>query len=197
VFGSWDVNEDVKDGSLMYNFVFGATMCSNGSDTTCGITTPPNSVTNGSTLYFKSSGGDYFKCNVTFGSNLVSAYYTLIPAPTGLTATVASATQINLIWADNSSDETGFKVYQNGTLIHTTAANATSYNVTGLTCNTGYAFTVVASNTSADSSATATSPATTTTSACSGGSGSTPVSAPLFDFNQPAVIYSEEIKVTE
>jgi len=119
--------------------------------------------------------------------------------PTALSATVASANQINLSWTLSPFAEaaTTYKVYQGGTLIDTTAANATSYNVTGLTCNTGYAFTVVASNTGGDSSAVATSPATTTTSACSGGSGSTPVSAPLFDFNKPAVIYSEEIEVAK
>lgn len=196
-FGRWNVNVDAKDGSLITNNGSNATMCSDGSDTICSITTPPNSVTNGSTLYFKqTTGGSYFKCNVNFGSDLVSAYYTPIPAPTGLTATAASATQIDLSWTDNSTDETGFKIFQGGSLIQTTAADTTSYNVTGLTCNTGYAFTVVATNASAESSAAATTPATTTTAACSGG-GSTPIPVPLLNLDQPAVIYSEEIKVME
>ena len=112
-------------------------------------------------------------------------------APTGLSATAASATQINLSWTDASSDETGFKIFKDGTLLNTTAANATSYNATGLTCNTAYTFTVKATNANGDSSAAATTPATTTTSACQ------VVSAPIFNLNQPAVIYSEEIDVTK
>ena len=112
-------------------------------------------------------------------------------APTGLSATTASATQIDLSWTDASSDETGFKIFKDGTLLNTTAANATSYNATGLTCNTAYTSTVKATNANGDSSAAATTPATTTTSACQ------VVSAPIFNFKQPAVIYSEEIDVTK
>jgi len=80
-FGRWNVNFGSQDGSLIANSVSDATMCSNGSDTTCSITTPPNTVTNGSTLYFKASDGTHFKCNVTFGSDLVSEYYTPTTPP--------------------------------------------------------------------------------------------------------------------
>ena len=45
-------------------------------------------------------------------SNVVSATTFSNPptAPSALTATAASASQINLAWTDNSSDETGFKI---------------------------------------------------------------------------------------
>jgi len=85
-------------------------------------------------------------------------------APSGLTATAVSQTQINLSWTDNSSDETGFKIYRGATLVTTTAANATTYSDTGLTCNTAYTYTVIATNAGGDSAAT--SPATATTQAC-------------------------------
>jgi hypothetical protein len=116
-------------------------------------------------------------------------------APTGLTATVASATQIDLSWTDNSSDETGFKVESPaGTAITTTAANATTYSYTGLTCNTNYTFAVKATNANGDSSSIT---ANATTSACtgggSGGSGGT-VSAPIFSLKDKPVIFSEEVK---
>jgi len=90
------------------------------------------------------------------------------PAPSGLTATAASTTQINLAWTDNNSDETGFKVYRNGTLVTTTAADAITYNDTGLTCGTTYNYQVKATNGSGDSTA---ATASGTTSACSGGGG--------------------------
>ncbi len=37
-------------------------------------------------------------------------------APNGLAAAPASPTQIDLVWTDNSSNETGFKIFRDGTL---------------------------------------------------------------------------------
>ena len=137
------------------------------------------------------NGSDSSAAATTPASTTTSACVVPPPtAPTGLSATAASATQINLSWTDASSDETGFKIFKDGTLLNTTAAGATSYNATGLTCNTAYTFTVKATNANGDSTA-ATTPATTTTSACQ------VVSAPIFNFKQPAVIYSEGINVTK
>ena len=108
-------------------------------------------------------------------------------APTGLTATVASATQIDLSWTDNSSDETGFKVESPaGTAITTTAVNISTYGRTGLTCNTNYTFAVKATNANGDSSSIT---ANATTSACSAA-----VSAPIFNFNRPAEIFASEVE---
>lgn len=81
-------------------------------------------------------------------------------APTGLSATAASAIQINLAWTDASSNETGFKIERapdvGGTpgtwaQIATPAANATSYNDSGLTASTTYHYRVLASNAAGDS----------------------------------------------
>ncbi|MBW7475174.1 M6 family metalloprotease domain-containing protein [Paenibacillus oenotherae] len=65
-------------------------------------------------------------------------------APAGLTSTGANATSINLSWSPSSDNYTvtGYKVYQNGVEIATTAT--TSYSVTGLTASTSYNFTVKA-----------------------------------------------------
>jgi hypothetical protein len=79
-------------------------------------------------------------------------------APTGLTATAVSPTQIDLAWTDTSSNEAGFKIEQPaGTLINTTAVNATSYSHTGLTCGTTYNYTVTATNPYGDSTSVTTS----------------------------------------
>jgi subtilisin family serine protease len=77
-------------------------------------------------------------------------------APTGLAATAASATQINLSWTDNSADESGFKVERstdgvNFTQVGTTAAGVRTYSATGLTASTNYAFRVRAYNANGDS----------------------------------------------
>src|SRR5262249_10058857 len=90
-------------------------------------------------------------------------------APSGLSATAASTSQINLSWTDNSSNETGFKIEratdsgftQNLTLVTTTAAGVTSYSNTGLTSNTTYYYRVRATNASGDSSNSNTANATT------------------------------------
>ncbi|GAB4422141.1 MAG: hypothetical protein Fur0044_20000 [Anaerolineae bacterium] len=100
---------------------------------------------------------------------------TTLPTPPGnLTASPASQTQINLAWTDNSNNETGFKIERspNGTSgwtqITTVGTNITTYNNTGLTCNTRYYYRVRAYNGSGDS--TYSNTANATTLVCGGGS---------------------------
>ena len=73
--------------------------------------------------------------------------YGILQAATNLTATGVSSSQINLAWTDNATGETGYEVWSstdciNWTLITTTAANATSYNDTGLAADTPFAYRV-------------------------------------------------------
>jgi chitinase len=93
--------------------------------------------------------------------------------PTGLTATTASTTQINLAW-NASTDNVGvtsYQVFQGGTLLGTVAvANA---SVTGLSPGTMYSFTVAACDAASNCSAQSASASATTTAAppppsCSG-----------------------------
>lgn len=72
-------------------------------------------------------------------------------APTSLAAAQAD-TGVTLTWTDNSANETGFKVYRDGALIHTTAANVTSYLDTGATTGTEHSWYVKAAG-AADSAA--------------------------------------------
>jgi Leucine-rich repeat (LRR) protein len=85
-------------------------------------------------------------------------------APTALNATIASQTQINLSWIDNSSDEIGFKVERDGVLITTAAADAANYSDSGLSCGTTYSYSVKATNATGDSTAVT---ASATTRVCS------------------------------
>ncbi|MDB6122084.1 MAG: N-acetylmuramoyl-L-alanine amidase family 2 [Pedosphaera sp.] len=77
--------------------------------------------------------------------------------PSALTATTASASQINLKWTDHSGTETGFKVERataSGgpfTQIGTTAANDVTYSATGLASGTKYYFRVRAYNAAGNS----------------------------------------------
>ncbi|HXG67965.1 MAG TPA: fibronectin type III domain-containing protein [Blastocatellia bacterium] len=77
-------------------------------------------------------------------------------APTGLTAAAAASSQINLAWADNASNEDGFKVERstdgtNFTQIATVGANATGFANTGLSANTTYYYRVRAYNAAGNS----------------------------------------------
>jgi hypothetical protein len=81
-----------------------------------------------------------------------------LAAPSGLTATAGSSSQINLAWTDNSSNETGFKIERcTGTgcsdfaQIATVGANVTTYQNTGLTADTTYRYQVRAYNAGGDS----------------------------------------------
>jgi serine protease AprX len=77
--------------------------------------------------------------------------------PSGLAATAASKSQINLSWVDNSVNESGYKIERstNGTSytqIATVGASVTSYASTGLSASTTYYYRVRAYNASGNSS---------------------------------------------
>ncbi len=87
-------------------------------------------------------------------------------APSALGATAISSIQINLAWADNASDETGFHVERstdgvNFTPLATTGANTTTYSNTGLPASTTYYYRVNAYNGAGDSAWSNTANATT------------------------------------
>jgi len=84
-----------------------------------------------------------------------------VTAPSSLTAKAKSSTQIILGWKDNSSNETGFAVYQktgncdsaySWTQIATIPPNSTSATVSNLSPNTAYAFKIKAYNGTVNSS---------------------------------------------
>jgi predicted phage tail protein len=79
-------------------------------------------------------------------------------APSKLTATAVSKSQINLAWADNAGNETGFIIERGQgatgtdfTRIATVGANVTRYSSTGLKANTTYRYRVYAFNASGTS----------------------------------------------
>ena len=90
--------------------------------------------------------------------------------PSGLTATAASSSQINLVWTDNADNESGFHVERSAdgsswTEIATVVANVNSFSDTGLTASTTYHYQVVAYNVSGTSGYTNTASAETLTGA--------------------------------
>ncbi|MCI0338111.1 MAG: S8 family serine peptidase [Acidobacteria bacterium] len=89
-------------------------------------------------------------------------------APSTLTATAASSSQINLSWTDNSNNEDGFRIERcQGSGCTTFAeiaqvgANVTSYQNTGLAANTAHSYRVRAFNGGGNSGYSNTATATT------------------------------------
>ncbi|HWS87565.1 MAG TPA: fibronectin type III domain-containing protein [Pyrinomonadaceae bacterium] len=88
-------------------------------------------------------------------------------APSNLSAAPQSPTQINLTWADNSTNEDGFKVERstdrvNFTRVATLGPNVNAYSDTGLQPATAYHYRVAAFNSTVDSGYSNTASATTT-----------------------------------
>lgn len=93
-----------------------------------------------------------YSCSTSTDENGNSITNVVPLAPSNLTGSVASSTQINLTWTDNSTNETGYKIERKtGTetyaVVGSTATNVTTFNDTGLTPNTTYTYRVYSFNT--------------------------------------------------
>lgn len=101
---------------------------------------------------------------------------TSLAAPTNLSATAVSSSQINLSWTDNATTETSYIVQRalsaTGTFstIATLSANSTSYSNGSLSASTTYYYKVLAS----DGTNTASSSTVSATTQSSGGDGGNP-----------------------
>lgn len=88
-------------------------------------------------------------------------------APAELSASAVSDTRINLSWQDKSDNETGFRVERRTTgewqMVTTLAVNTTTYQDTGLACDSMFEYRVFAYNQSGDSPASNTAQVSTWT----------------------------------
>ena len=115
---------------------------------------------NSNTLYYirvqaKNSAGSSAWSNVVEATTQ-SPPVTVPSAPSSLSASAVSSSQINLIWKDNSNNETGFDIERSGdgttfSALASVDANITTYQSTGLVSNTKYYYRVRSKNSASSS----------------------------------------------
>jgi hypothetical protein len=169
---SWTDNANNEDGFKIERCTGAG--CSNFAQiTTVGanVTTYSDTGLTASTSYSyrvraNNTGGDSAYSNTASATTQAAA--TPPAAPSSLTATAVSSSQINLAWTDNANNEDGFKIERctgagcsNFAQIATVGANVTTYSNTGLTANTSYSYRVRANNAGGDSAYSNTASATT------------------------------------
>lgn len=169
---NWNDNSSAETGyKIEYKYAGGsysvyATVAAN------TVTYNTNALNQGQTVYFKVRA--YHSSGTYSSYTAEDSCVTDIIAPSSLTATEASASQINLSWTDNSLGEDGFKIERKlgssgaWSVIHTTGANAESYSNTGLENGHHYYYRVRAYNGSNYSSYSNTADLTLTLPAPSG-----------------------------
>ena len=105
-------------------------------------------VADGTTYYYRVKACHAMACSSYSSEVSVS---TILTAPTSLTCTAITSSQINLNWVDNSTGETGFEIKRDvssppNVVVFTTGQNATSSSDTNLLENTTYYYRLRAYN---------------------------------------------------
>lgn len=163
---SWTSSID-NVGVTSYKVYRGGSLVETRTTTTFG-----NSGLSASTSYSYTVAACDAAGNCSAQSSSVSATTSAAPdtqaptAPTGLTATAVSSSQISLSWTSSidAVGVTAYKVYRDSALL-TTLANVTSYSDTGLTASTSYTYKVSGCDAAGNCSSQSTSISATTSAA--------------------------------
>jgi|GEM_PF-2508943 len=143
---SWQDNSSDETGFRVEMSTDGVTFAYKGSAVANGTSYTVSALTAGTTYHFRVysvRGSD----KSAYSGIVQGTTLPLPQAPSNLTATPVSSTQIKLSWQDNSSDETGFRVEMSTDGVTfaykgSAVANGTSYTVSALTAGTTYHFRV-------------------------------------------------------
>jgi hypothetical protein len=192
--GTYDVVA-TYDGTTQRLYLNGKEVASTPLSGAATVTTNPLYIGswNGKEEFFKGTIDEVAVYNTALSAARVSAHYsagtptggTPIAAPSALSATAASSSQINLKWTDNSSNEEHFVLERSTSSafsspqVFTLAANATTYSDTGLAEGTTYYYRVKATNSSESSGYSNTASALTQSAAPTGYKGTVLADSPV------------------
>jgi poly(beta-D-mannuronate) lyase len=125
-----------------------------------------SSLTNGVPGFYANGVVEYDDVSVTDSAVSDTQAPTV---PTGLSASAASSSQINLSWAASTDNVgvTGYDIYRAGSLVGSSAT--TSYSDSGLSASTSYSYTVKAKDAANNTSAASGSASATTQTSGGGG----------------------------
>jgi len=142
---AWTASTD-NVGVTGYNVYRNGAFLASATATSYSDTTTQASTTYSYTVYAVDAAGNVSPASNTAAVTTPGQGDTQAPtSPTGVTATAASASQVNVGW-NASTDNigvTGYTVYRNGTAIATTSgATATAYTDTSVAPSTTYTYTI-------------------------------------------------------
>jgi pectate lyase len=167
---SWSDNSSNEDGFRVERSSDGVNFSEVGTTGSNATTFASTGLAASTTYHYRvrayNSGGNSAYSNNASATTQAGSGGTLPAAPTGLSATAVSNSQINLAWTDNASNETGYRIERssdgtNFSEIATTGAGVVSYANTGLTASTAYSYRVRAYNGTGNSGYSNTASATT------------------------------------
>ncbi|MDQ3685769.1 MAG: fibronectin type III domain-containing protein [Acidobacteriota bacterium] len=157
---SWTDNATNESGYRVERSTDGSNFTQIATTSANAVTYSATSLSASTTYYFRvratNAGGDSAYSNTASATTQASP--TTPAAPSNMTATAVSQTQINLTWADNATNENGFEIERctgagctNFAQTATVGANVRTFSNTGLTRNKTYRYRVRAYNTSGNS----------------------------------------------
>jgi tartrate-resistant acid phosphatase type 5 len=162
------VRSNMPTGAITYTTLASTTVAGADESTWYQYSVPAGALVAGTNvLAVEIHQSDVTSSDISFDLELRGNTF-VPPAPSSLTASAASVSQINLAWADNSPNEDGFKVERSPdgvtwAQVATTGPNVTTYADTGLSAGTVYWYRVRAGNATGDSAYSNTASATTLT----------------------------------
>lgn len=149
---TWTDNSNNETGFVVQRHAAGSSTWTVVATTAANVTTlPDNALQPGTSYYYRvlavNAGGYSVESNTASNTT-----FTPPAAPGNLSLTVLSSTSIKLAWADNSTNETGFRIERQAAgsntwgLVATTGSNATTFTDNGVQANTQYSYRIFAVN---------------------------------------------------
>ncbi len=168
---SWSASSD-NVGVTGYTIYRGGTQLATvgGSTLTYSDTTVTPSTSYSYTIDAYDAAGNHSAQSAAAAVTTPAADAQAPTVPSGLTATAASATRVNLSWSASSDNVgvTGYTIYRGGTQLATVGGSTLTYSDTTVTPSTSYSYTVDAYDAAGNHSAQSAAAAVTTPAASVG-----------------------------